>query len=700
MDKPMVDPKTFALRSRTPGFPGQGQLDWIVVLLNISKALKFQDNPQIADLVRNIALKGNQEIAKGFVQRLAPAHYAQLVNPDHFISYADNLSGEFALGTTFDGKGFGLTRRNINENVAIVGEPGSGKSNLLELIVQQCQRNGVYVQSFDRKGDFLPAVRYGVDSIHWQYAALNPLCPHDTGIDIYSYRNHFSKIFVELGGFLQRGSAVFLLGLDAVYRQFHVYENWGRWDWQTMQFPTMRDLLDIFKNPVFSSTIRGQGRESLLSIIDKLEALIVELGPMLAYQRGFDFIKMFKQRRAVSYMLSGLSAEQQNFVILTLFVQHYHYFNTYGPRNALNVVMAFDECKTIYGRQNSDKLVLKDAISTGRELGIGIVAADQVPSELMQAFLSCCGSLFCFRTSDGTDLQKLMYSTGATRDQILANYSLKPGEAIVRTSKCADLLRIRVPLVSPEDKFISRQEVDAIMAPRLAELFADVIPARTAVAPTVGSNPAATPSQPPRLVLDADERRLLESVARDPDRPSSEIYEELGNPSKGFRTKQRLVAKGYITEVPASLGKNGKRCVYLVADSVVFADLGIPLGPGRGKALHKHFQAEFKAQAERLGFIARIEDGGGPTPAAPDLAVRKPGMQIAVEIAITSKPTTEADNIQKNLSLGFDRIILTFITKQALEKTRQLAAERYPAEVINRVTFCLVNNFTQVIERF
>src|SRR5205814_974339 len=106
---------------------------------------------------------------------------------------------------------------------------------------------------------------------------------------------------------------------------------------------------------------------------------------------------------------------------------HYHYFNTYGPRNALNVVFVFDEAKSIFGRQNSDKLVLKDALSTVREFGIGIVAADQVPSELMQAFLSTCGSLFCFRTSDGTDLQKLMYSTGATREQMHVNYSQQPG---------------------------------------------------------------------------------------------------------------------------------------------------------------------------------------------------------------------------------------------------------------------------------
>src|SRR5262249_33608764 len=137
--------------------------------------------PTIARLVAFVAARNDQKTAEKILRRIAPAYYSQRVSPNHFLSHAANLDGEFRLGTTFENRPFGLSSRELNHHITVFGEPGYGKTNLLEVVVRQCQKNGVYVVYFDRKGDMLPAVRHGVDSIHWQQMALAPLCPQDTG---------------------------------------------------------------------------------------------------------------------------------------------------------------------------------------------------------------------------------------------------------------------------------------------------------------------------------------------------------------------------------------------------------------------------------------------------------------------------------------------------------------------------------------
>lgn len=707
MSRPVVQPGHGA-PSRTPSpspgrgehtqpDPGRGEPDWTALLLHVARVLRLTDNPRFRRLLQNILIRRNQTAAKKLMQRLAPAYYAQQIAPDQFLSAETDLDGEFVIGTTDDGRELGLSRDEITRHVAVFGQSGTGKTTLMIRFFLQAKALGVPAIFFDRKGDCDHLARRGVLVLHWSQFAENVLCPPHCQASIVEWRNDLVKLTAEVMKFLERGSSVFIAAVDRLYEQFGVYDGWRTWGWQTRDFPSLQDLLAVLQSKTFGEQIRGQGKDSLFGIIEKLQALLIALGPVTRYQRGPDIGAFIHDKRAVAINLDGLPVEYQNFLIAVTLLRYAHFFKTFGPRGQLNLCVLIDEAKPLVGKANQNSLLIADLVSKIREWGIGLIIGDQISSEIAQFLFSNIGTLVMFRCSDGNDLQRLRYSSGATVEQSLANYALQPGQAIVRFMRSKDLHRATVPF-EPVDKFIPREELDRLMAPRLAELHADVIPARAAATATIAPSRTPTPNRPPRLVLDADERCLLESVARDPDRSSSDVYKELGNPSKAFRTKQRLVAKGYISEVPTTLGKGGKRAIYLVPDPVVFAELGIPLGPGRGKALHKHFQAEFKAQAERLGFTASIEDGASSTPAAPDLAVRKPGLQVAVEISITSKPSTEAQNIEKNISLGFDRVILTFISKHALEKARAIATERYPAEVLERVTFCLVNAFTQAIE--
>ena len=477
---------------------------------------------------------------------------------------------------------------------------------------------------FDRKRDLEHAVTEGILSVHWKHFRTNPLCPPLTTVDIREFRNDFVKAFSELMQFWQRGMSIFLMGVDQLYRDFDVYDRWHVWDWNTMQFPTLWDLSAVFKGKSFRKRIAGQGNESRLSIDNKLEGILIELEPIVSCQRGFDVQRLYEEKHVLSIMVEGLSMEHQNFLIVEQLLRYSHLFKVTGPRNQLNALFVFDEAKGIFGKTSGDKFIIKDLVSKVREWGIGIVFADQVPSEIAQAVFSNVGTLIMFRHSDGVDLQRLRYSSGATIDQMLDNYGLQPGQCVVRTMKCKDLHRIQVPF-TPVEKFISRQSVDEFMKDRLEDLHRDVIPA-------VVDEPEAKKDRKDEESLSSDEWEFLRCLAADFNRASSAVYQELGfSESKGYRLKERLRKKRYITTVTTNLA--GKRAVFLVPSPIVFEKLGIELGPGRGKAFHKYSQNRIKDDAEKGGFKAVIEDCVDGSK-GPDVGVEKDGLRIAVEICV------------------------------------------------------------------
>ena len=158
------------------------------------------------------------------------------------------LDGEFLLGQTNSGQSFGLTREEVNRHVFISGQSGVGKSTLIDNLFRRGHELGVHCVHFDRKGDLEHLARDGVESYSWRHLRINPLCPPSTLVDISEYRNDFVKAFCELNQFMQRGTSLFMRGVDELYRAFGVYERWRSWEWGARPFPTLADLLSLFRS--------------------------------------------------------------------------------------------------------------------------------------------------------------------------------------------------------------------------------------------------------------------------------------------------------------------------------------------------------------------------------------------------------------------------------------------------------------------
>ena len=123
--------------------PQRTEPDWISRLIHIATELKLNEDPEFAETVKKVALKGNQSIAKKLVQRLSSQYYENQLKPNHFRSMeTDSLNGEFLLGYTEDGKPFGLDREDLVRHVLISGQSGSGKTELLKSLFLQTRENG------------------------------------------------------------------------------------------------------------------------------------------------------------------------------------------------------------------------------------------------------------------------------------------------------------------------------------------------------------------------------------------------------------------------------------------------------------------------------------------------------------------------------------------------------------------------------
>lgn len=255
---------------------------------------------------------------------------------------------------------------------------------------------------------------------------------------------------------------------------------------------------------------------------------------------------------------------------------------------------------------------------------------------------------------------------------------------MVRSTKSGDVHLLQVPARNVE-KYISREEHEQLIAPRLAELYRDVKP--------VGKRDR------PRG-LDVHEHRLLESVRRKPACPSSEIYRNAGFAnSAGFGIKKRLIKRGYLSEYETNLGRKGRRAMILCLTEKAVKELNLAAGPGRGSFLHKQLQQKLKLVAEGLGFSAVIEESLNGTPEGADIGLAKDGLRIAVEVSVTTKPSHESAHVGRALKAGYGLVILTFLQSEKRDRTEELVKSQYPNEVVERVRFCLANELARVLER-
>jgi hypothetical protein len=114
----------------------------------------------------------------------------------------------------------------------------------------------------------------------------------------------------------------------------------------------------------------------------------------------------------------------------------------------------------------------------------------------------------------------------------------------------------------------------------------------------------------------------------------------------------------------------------------------LPKAPGRGGPQHKYLQELISRWAEANGWGATIEEGILDGLGSVDVALRKGELSVACEVAVSTTPDHELENVQKCLAGGFDRVMLVSVDKKTLTKVTKLARKGLGEPELGRVAFC------------
>ena len=82
----------------------------------------------------------------------------------------------------------------------------------------------------------------------------------------------------------------------------------------------------------------------------------------------------------------------------------------------------------------------------------------------------------------------------------------------------------------------------------------------------------------------------------------------------------------------------------------------VPAPMGRGGREHRYLQEMVKGLAEQQGYLARIEESVSDGEGFVDVSLSRDDERIACEIAITTPPEKEIENIRKCFDAGYQQV--------------------------------------------
>lgn len=136
-----------------------------------------------------------------------------------YLPYTD-LDGEFMLGADPDGHPVGVTRRELNEHMLVVGRSGAGKTTFFYNMIDTCNDKGLPVLVFDFKNDYRYAAGdLDLSVVNWRELKFNPLSP-PPGVRPGKWGEVLADTFAHATDLLIGSESYFLEKLRQLYRLY------------------------------------------------------------------------------------------------------------------------------------------------------------------------------------------------------------------------------------------------------------------------------------------------------------------------------------------------------------------------------------------------------------------------------------------------------------------------------------------------
>ena len=324
----------------------------------------------------------------------------------------------------------------LMRNLLITGETGSGKTNSLKVFIEKALAHGIVVWIFDFKNEYRDV---GLPVIRWTDLRINPL-------NFLDQRDHVAnaKLFQRIWGHSQGlwlASQAFLGDiLFDLYQAYGVDENPGN------SWPSLFELhAAVEKKSIRMGTPSVQYKDRTLN---RLSDMLKFEGAIFDCSDGFPIAELVNQ--SLVFELRGMKPQTVSLVCELLMASLYEYWVSRGSQKQLKNLLVSDEAKHVFDirkahRMEDERPYVDEILAETRSFGIGLVLADQQPSELTPSVQANTHLKIEMQLGSGKDIRDMNTALGLNARQIRETYGLRLGEGVMKRSG-RDPFRIRIPL--------------------------------------------------------------------------------------------------------------------------------------------------------------------------------------------------------------------------------------------------------------
>ncbi len=613
-----------------------------------------------------------------------------LAEPDVVLRPPTEIpEGELTLGTiTYRDTPYGsvrITQKELTRHMGVWGTTGSGKTNLVHILVDQLLESQIPFTLFDWKQNFRSLVNARTDrpvlyfTVGSQTAPFfwNPLVPPPN-----TDWEDWLKLLIEA-----MKHALFLgHGVERILQQAF-FDLAGNVDNDSPSaYPTFQEALTHIEKR------KAYGREAMW--IDSARRALGALsfgGVSRVFNTPFSIGPLLNV--PVVYGLECLTDSEKTFFTEALCLWTYFARLNQTDRKPLEHVFIVEEAHNILTRQKQaleDRESLMDGILRQvRELGEGFVIIDQQPSSLTNSALANLNTHFVFNMHNEADIRSICDSIGLHGEDREYLKLLHPGEAIVKLSGVPQAFLAYVPESSRNNRRISDKSLGDLMWSYSVESAYEQ--GRKTVERLVrvlrqsqveGAEPQQnTPASPGATELDDTQKAFLRSISTNPDLTIVGRYKVLGLTAyMGDKIKEQLRNRGLISQADVSTGRGRVSILRLTASGYEAVGIRNPQSALHGGTEHEYWKRRIAESLSEKGWTVDTE--ARRQGRQYDLLIRKGILERVVEVETGKGDISRT--IKKLQESPFKMAILV-VTHSAVEERAARILSKIPLAQRNKI---------------
>jgi DNA helicase HerA-like ATPase len=341
----------------------------------------------------------------------------------------------------------GLDASVLTRHLGIFGTTGSGKSNTLQVLLEEASENGFAILVFDVEGEYIkldePTDKLldllkefnkspkGINDFKVYVPAPSNTLRHDAIRFGINFAEMNKEVFSEVAELTKIEEMYFF---DLIKKVEEIAPAFRKVTLKAVIERLRKRLEAQVDNPTLPEFIA----EAHTSLYSKL-ALIERLGIMDAEYPPINIESIMVPGRVSIIDLSDTSDAVKNITIAELLDKIFRY--KINNPNTPKILILLEEAHTFISREKRDRMLatlmlLIELARRGRKRGICLGVVTQQPSHLPSELLELCNTRIIHRLSSTSNIQVLRESTGNVPDALWDTLpSLGKGESIIASPK-------------------------------------------------------------------------------------------------------------------------------------------------------------------------------------------------------------------------------------------------------------------------